>query len=175
MRSGTQVRVLGTSIVLCVCLVVIGCGGPTSAAKSSSSSPAGNSTTSGTTTSLHLAENQAANVGGIWKVAAGPSFYFTSARQEHIAAVLVKVTNASSASQKVDPSNWTLTDSSGKTYDAMTGATLSVSGHDSLAAGSLAPGQSASGLVAFLVPASGRFTVVLTSGSSTASWDITVS
>lgn len=174
MRSGTQVRVLGVSIVLSVCLMVIGCGGPTTATKPSSS-PSGTSTTSGTTTSLHLPQNQVANMGGTWKVAAGPSFYLTSARQEHIAADLVKVTNTSSASQNVDPSNWTLTDSGGKTYDAMTGATLSVSGHDSLAAGSLAPGQSASGLVAFLVPASGRFTVVLTSGSSTASWDITVS
>ena len=50
-----------------------------------------------------------------------------------------------------------------------------MSGHDSLAAKTISPGGSASGLVSFYVPKPGKFTLIFTNGSSTASWDISVS
>jgi len=176
-RSSTQMRVLAVSIVVSFCLMVSACGSSTTSSSStprttpSSSTP----TTSAATTSLHLPQGQVASVGGIWNVSIGDSFYLSTVREEHFAVVVVTMENVSSASQSEDPSSWSLADSSGESYAPPTGATVSISGHDSLAAKTISSGGSASGLVSFSVPMPGEFTLIFTNGSSTASWDISVS
>jgi len=167
-RSNTQLRVLALSIVVSLCLVASACGSSTTP---SSSTPA----TSAAPTTLHLPDGQAVDVGGTWNVSNGDSFYLKSYRGEHLALIVVTMKNISSASQNADPSSWSLADSSGKTYAPLTGATVSMSGNSSLAATTLGPGESASGFVSFSVPKPGKFTLIFTSGSSTASWDISVS
>jgi Domain of unknown function (DUF4352) len=139
-----------------------------SASPTTSASP-----TSGTTTSLHLRQNQAANVGGMWKLSCPRSLYLKSYR-DSFAVVVVKMNNISSASQYQDPSSWSLTNSSGKKYQVVTG-TVSWSGYHMLKAGNVAPGETVSGLVVYQVPRSGQYTLVFTNDSSTASWDIRIS
>jgi Domain of unknown function (DUF4352) len=169
-------RILAVSIVISFCLMASACGSSTTPSSSTPKTTSSSSTpkTSAATTSLHLPQGQAASVGGIWNVSIGDSSYLSTSRGEHLAVVVVTMKNVSAASQNEDPSSWSLADSSGKTY-APTGLTVSMSGNDSLTTKTISPGESASGLVSFYVPKPGKFTLIFTNGSSTASWDISVS
>lgn len=132
-------------------------------------------TTSTPGTALHLQPGQPADVGGTWHISIGDTFYTTSYGGEHDAVILVSMTNTSSTSQSEDPSNWTLADASGKTYQQPSGASLSMSGQNSLSARTVNPSETATGWVFFPIPKSGAYTLVFTYGTSTASWDLSIS
>jgi Domain of unknown function (DUF4352) len=160
--------------VLSSLVLLTACGGTTPSSGNTTATPTTPPTQAPTPTPTpltHLQQGQAANVGATWKISVGDTFLLTSSRGEHFAVVTVGMTNISSTSQSEDPSqDWSLVDAKGNTYNQCSGT---VSGQ--LSSGSVEPEVTVSGAICFAVQAGGRFTLAFSSGSLTASWDISVS
>jgi hypothetical protein len=122
----------------------------------------------------HLKPSQIAEFAERWKISVGDIFPVATS-MEHSLSVVIQMINLDSVGQYEDSSSdWSLSDSSGNTYQQLSTKDVQQRG-SALPVGTVEPNTAVSGFIVFTVPKlKGQFILTFSGGGLIASWDITV-